>query len=97
MIPAEAAHDTVAALGDVGLLQFRDLNEHKSAFQRNYANQARTRAEPRVTAAHCHAGGATPVIADAPADRPAGQALRRDGAQAALPIRAGGSIHHRGF
>jgi hypothetical protein len=39
MIPAESAHDTIAALGDVGLLQFKDLNADKSAFQRTYANQ----------------------------------------------------------
>lgn len=29
----------MAALGDVGLLQFKDLNPEKSAFQRTYANQ----------------------------------------------------------
>lgn len=39
MIPAEAAHDTVAALGEVGLLQFKDLNADRTAFQRMYANQ----------------------------------------------------------
>jgi len=39
MIPAESAHDTIGALGDVGLLQFKDLNADKSAFQRTYANQ----------------------------------------------------------
>lgn len=39
IIPAESAHDTVAALGEVGLLQFKDLNQDKSAFQRTYANQ----------------------------------------------------------
>ena len=41
MIPAESAHDTIGALGDVGLLQFKDLNADKSAFQRTYANQVR--------------------------------------------------------
>lgn len=41
MIPAESAHDTVAALGEVGLLQFKDLNSEKSAFQRTYANQVK--------------------------------------------------------
>mmetsp|Transcript_13608 Transcript_13608/g.33441 ORF Transcript_13608/g.33441 Transcript_13608/m.33441 type:complete len:845 (-) Transcript_13608:923-3457(-) len=41
MIPAESAHDTVAALGDIGLLQFKDLNTEKSAFQRTYANQVK--------------------------------------------------------
>ena len=39
MMPAESAHDTVAALGHVGLLQFKDLNTEKSAFQRSYATQ----------------------------------------------------------
>ena len=39
MVPSEAAHDTVAALGEIGLLQFKDLNTEKSAFQRTYANQ----------------------------------------------------------
>ena len=39
MIPAEAAHDTISALGEVGMLQFKDLNADKSAFQRTYANQ----------------------------------------------------------
>ncbi|KDD74065.1 V-type ATPase, partial [Helicosporidium sp. ATCC 50920] len=39
MIPAEAAHNTITALGEVGMLQFKDLNADKSAFQRTYANQ----------------------------------------------------------
>lgn len=39
MIAAESAHGTIEALGDVGLLQFKDLNMDKSAFQRTYANQ----------------------------------------------------------
>ncbi len=41
LIPAEAAHDTITLLGEVGLLQFKDLNADKSAFQRTYANQVR--------------------------------------------------------
>ncbi|KAG2488106.1 hypothetical protein HYH03_013255 [Edaphochlamys debaryana] len=41
MIPADTAHDTVEALGEIGLLQFKDLNVEKSAFQRTYANQVR--------------------------------------------------------
>jgi len=40
MVPTESAHDTVEALGDIGLLQFKDLNSEKSAFQRTYAPQA---------------------------------------------------------
>ena len=39
MIPAEAAHDTMSALGELGMLQFKDLNADKSAFQRTYASQ----------------------------------------------------------
>ncbi|PSC76142.1 V-type proton ATPase subunit a3-like isoform A [Micractinium conductrix] len=39
MIPAEAAHDTITALGEVGMLQFKDLNAERTAFQRTYANQ----------------------------------------------------------
>ena len=39
IVPAEAAHDTVSDLGEVGLMQFRDLNPDKSTFQRTYANQ----------------------------------------------------------
>eukprot|EP00879_Flechtneria_rotunda_P014171 GHRR01014808.1.p1 GENE.GHRR01014808.1~~GHRR01014808.1.p1 ORF type:complete len:648 (+),score=178.01 GHRR01014808.1:407-2350(+) len=41
MVPAESAHDAIGALGDVGLLQFKDLNADKSAFQRTYANQVK--------------------------------------------------------
>lgn len=41
MIPAEAAHDTIAALGDLAILQFKDLNTEKSAFQRTFANQVK--------------------------------------------------------
>jgi V-type H+-transporting ATPase subunit a len=41
IIPAEAAHDTVQTLGQVGLVAFRDLNEDKSAFQKTYANQVK--------------------------------------------------------
>ena len=41
MIPAEAAHDTIGALGDLGLMQFKDLSADKSAFQRTFASQVR--------------------------------------------------------
>lgn len=41
MVPTESAHDTIGVLGDVGLLQFKDLNADKSAFQRTYANQVK--------------------------------------------------------
>ncbi|XP_021286533.1 V-type proton ATPase subunit a3 [Herrania umbratica] len=39
IIPIESAHRTVAYLGDLGLLQFKDLNSEKSPFQRTYAAQ----------------------------------------------------------
>lgn len=39
LLPAEYAHDTIYALGEVGMLQFKDLNSDKNAFQRTYANQ----------------------------------------------------------
>ncbi|XP_007042074.2 PREDICTED: V-type proton ATPase subunit a3 isoform X1 [Theobroma cacao] len=39
IIPIESAHLTVAYLGDLGILQFKDLNSEKSPFQRTYASQ----------------------------------------------------------
>ncbi len=39
MLPSESAHETMHALGEIGLLQFKDLNADKSAYQRNYASQ----------------------------------------------------------
>ncbi|KAK8985214.1 hypothetical protein V6N11_068481 [Hibiscus sabdariffa] len=39
IIPMESARLTVAYLGDLGLLQFKDLNSEKSPFQRTYAGQ----------------------------------------------------------
>ncbi|KAI3953431.1 hypothetical protein MKW92_001188 [Papaver armeniacum] len=39
IIPIESAHQTVSYLGDLGLLQFKDLNSDKSPFQRTYASQ----------------------------------------------------------
>ncbi|XP_077225892.1 V-type proton ATPase subunit a2-like isoform X2 [Tasmannia lanceolata] len=41
IIPMESAHQTISYLGDLGLLQFKDLNADKSPFQRTYANQIR--------------------------------------------------------
>ncbi|GMH36133.1 hypothetical protein BSKO_04001 [Bryopsis sp. KO-2023] len=41
MVPAEAAHETISALGDFGLAQFVDLNPNKSAFQRTYATEVK--------------------------------------------------------
>nr|CAB3501405.1 unnamed protein product [Digitaria exilis] len=39
IIPSESAHLTVSYLGDLGLIQFKDLNAEKSPFQRTYAAQ----------------------------------------------------------
>ncbi|KAG9135048.1 hypothetical protein Leryth_011546 [Lithospermum erythrorhizon] len=39
IIPMESAHLSVSYLGDLGLLQFKDLNAEKSPFQRTYATQ----------------------------------------------------------
>jgi len=52
MIPAESTYDTIAALGDVGLLQFKDLNTEKSAFQRTYAPQAGPSSFETMTLSH---------------------------------------------
>ncbi|PSR95155.1 V-type proton ATPase subunit a1 like [Actinidia chinensis var. chinensis] len=45
IIPAESAHRAVSYLGDLGLLQFRDLNADKSPFQRTFVNQVKRCAE----------------------------------------------------
>ncbi|OWM80297.1 hypothetical protein CDL15_Pgr019577 [Punica granatum] len=45
IIPIESAHLTVSYLGDLGLLQFKDLNADKSPFQRTYAAQIKKCAE----------------------------------------------------
>ncbi|KAI8024757.1 V-type proton ATPase subunit a3 [Camellia lanceoleosa] len=45
IIPIESAHQTVAYLGDLGLIQFKDLNAEKSPFQRTYATQIKRCAE----------------------------------------------------
>ncbi|PNT41522.1 hypothetical protein POPTR_004G160400v4 [Populus trichocarpa] len=39
IIPIESAHHTVSYIGDLGLIQFKDLNADKSPFQRTYAAQ----------------------------------------------------------
>ena len=41
IIPVESAHDSISYLGQLGLLQFKDLNADKSPFQRTYANQVK--------------------------------------------------------
>ncbi|KAK4562604.1 hypothetical protein RGQ29_005201 [Quercus rubra] len=45
IIPMESAHVTVSYLGDLGLLQFKDLNADKSPFQRTYAAQIKKSGE----------------------------------------------------
>jgi V-type H+-transporting ATPase subunit a len=39
IIPTDAAHETIAELGELGLLQFKDLNPEREAFARAYASQ----------------------------------------------------------
>jgi len=40
-IQLDAIHDTLEELGNLGLVQFRDLNEEASAFQRNFVNEVK--------------------------------------------------------
>ncbi|XP_010271518.1 PREDICTED: V-type proton ATPase subunit a2-like [Nelumbo nucifera] len=39
IIPIESAHLSISYLGELGLVQFKDLNAEKSPFQRTYATQ----------------------------------------------------------
>ncbi|CAA6656874.1 unnamed protein product [Spirodela intermedia] len=41
IMPVESAHRAITYLGDLGLLQFKDLNKDKSPFQRTFANQVK--------------------------------------------------------
>ncbi|WCJ41118.1 V-type proton ATPase 116 kDa subunit a 1 [Euphorbia peplus] len=41
IIPAESAHRALSYLGELGRLQFRDLNADKSPFQRTFVNQVK--------------------------------------------------------
>ncbi|XP_042042171.1 V-type proton ATPase subunit a1-like [Salvia splendens] len=45
ILPVESAHRAVSYLGQLGLLQFRDLNDDKSPFQRTFVNQVKRCAE----------------------------------------------------
>ncbi|KAJ8768707.1 hypothetical protein K2173_023611 [Erythroxylum novogranatense] len=45
IIPAETAHRAISYLGELGVLQFRDLNADKSPFQRTFVNQVKRCAE----------------------------------------------------
>jgi V-type H+-transporting ATPase subunit a len=40
-IKSEAAYSCVAELGELGLVQFRDLNPETNAFQRKFVNEVR--------------------------------------------------------
>lgn len=40
-LQSEAAYNCLAELGELGMVQFRDLNENVSAFQRKYVNDVR--------------------------------------------------------
>ncbi|KAJ1350354.1 putative V-type proton ATPase [Parelaphostrongylus tenuis] len=40
-LQSEAAYQCVAELGELGLVQFRDLNPDTSSFQRKYVNEVR--------------------------------------------------------
>ncbi|XP_026425382.1 V-type proton ATPase subunit a1-like [Papaver somniferum] len=41
IFPVESAHRAVSYLGEIGLLQFKDLNDSKSPFQRTFVNQVK--------------------------------------------------------
>lgn len=45
IIPVESAHRAITYLGDLGFLQFKDLNSDKSPFQRTFVNQVKRCAE----------------------------------------------------
>ncbi|KAL9252910.1 V-type proton ATPase subunit a3-like protein [Drosera capensis] len=45
IIPIESAHLSISYLGDLGLIQFKDLNAEKSPFQRTYAAQIKRTGE----------------------------------------------------
>lgn len=83
IIPSEAAYSTVSALGELGMLQFRDLNSEKSAFQRTYANQARCPLSCIMMPCFDIRGWMGASMAEH-----AGQAVRRDGPQAPVLPRA---------
>ncbi|KAG1337986.1 V-type proton ATPase subunit a1 [Cocos nucifera] len=41
IIPVESAHRSITYLGELGMLQFKDLNDDKSPFQRTFVNQVK--------------------------------------------------------
>lgn len=40
-IQSESAYDSINELGELGLVQFRDLNPNVNAFQRKFVNELR--------------------------------------------------------
>jgi len=81
IVPAEAARDTVAQLGDLGLVQFRDLNPDRGAFQRTYANQVKRTDEMlrklRYFSEQIQKAGLIPVPRAGGADASQGPGARR--------------------
>jgi V-type H+-transporting ATPase subunit a len=41
VIPSDDAHDVIFELGNLGVIQFKDLNPDMNAFQRNFVNEIR--------------------------------------------------------
>ncbi|KAG1365695.1 putative V-type proton ATPase subunit a1 [Cocos nucifera] len=41
IMPVESAHRAISYLGELGMLQFKDLNDDKSPFQRTFVNQVK--------------------------------------------------------
>ncbi|CAH9075141.1 unnamed protein product [Cuscuta europaea] len=71
IIPVESVHRAVTYLGQLGLLQFRDLNADKSPFQRTFVNQVKRCAEMsrklRFFKEQIHKAG---VLSSSPASTP---------------------------
>ena len=40
-VPSEIKEQTTAAIGELSLLEFRDLNHHSNAFQRTFVSEIR--------------------------------------------------------
>ena len=60
-IPTELSHSTVSELGELGLVEFRDLNEEQSLFQRTYISELKRLEEMhrriRYLKSQCSANG----------------------------------------
>ncbi|KAJ3194563.1 H(+)-transporting V0 sector ATPase subunit a [Irineochytrium annulatum] len=57
-IPLEIGQQTVAELGEQGLIEFRDLNDDSNAFQRTYVNEIRRLDEMERKLSESECGGA---------------------------------------